>query len=95
MRNLTPDEQARFFKEGCLFCKNHEFFVGPRGGASANVYCTNCLAGYNVSDPAITVQLIADPGEHTRDYIISICPGTELIERSTLTRLWDWLRGRS
>ena len=33
---------------GCLHCDSIRFLAGPRGGASQNIICEACSAGYNV-----------------------------------------------
>jgi len=61
MRNLTEVEKAELHSH-CIFCKQSgEFWEGPHGGASVNIYCGACCAGFNVSHTLMTWQLIAYP----------------------------------
>lgn len=34
----------------CPHCGSAQFREGPRGGASVNIFCTSCEAGFNVFD---------------------------------------------
>jgi len=51
-RDLTDAERRSIFLEmRCPFCGTPGFVPGPRGGASRNLFCKCCGAGFNVPAP--------------------------------------------
>lgn len=64
MRELTIDEMEKLLEFGsCPFCGTKVFRFGPRGGASQNIFCIDCGAGFNVCLPMFPAQLIEAPAE--------------------------------
>jgi len=66
MRDLTEKEMHSLMKEGlCPFCRGDQFYEGPQGGLSTNIFCANeaCKAGFNLPPLNIpfTGQLIREP----------------------------------
>jgi DNA-directed RNA polymerase subunit RPC12/RpoP len=41
------EDNAKFFEDGCPFCKSKEFLEGPHGGLSINFKCAKCGATFN------------------------------------------------
>lgn len=64
MRNLTDSEKG-ILQRHCLYCDGEDFYIGPQGGLSFNIYCANpgCHAGYNVTHKMLPWQVITKPGE--------------------------------
>ena len=60
MRHLTDEEKGNL-RYGCIFCGERLFWLGPQGGLSFNIYCGQCLAGFNVTHAALPWQLIGTP----------------------------------
>jgi hypothetical protein len=68
MRELTQPELDKLLGDFfvCPFCESEEWYEGPSGGMSQNVYCANeeCGAGFNVMGPKpvnVGGQLILPP----------------------------------
>lgn len=75
MRELTAEEKGNL-RYGCLFCKERMFWMGPKAlGLSFNIYCTECIAGYNVTHAALPWQLIADPCETEYEDLAPVLDG--------------------
>jgi hypothetical protein len=74
MRDLTDEEKGNL-RYGCIFCGERLFWLGPQGGLSFNVYCGQCLAGFNVTHAAMPWQLIAPPDQRSLDDLAKILDG--------------------
>lgn len=86
-RDLSPTEK-RVLKERCLYCDGEDFYIGPQGGLSFNIYCadSDCLAGYNVTHEELPWQVIAKPGERTLGELMPILQSSKVVEASILHR---------
>ena len=75
MRELTAEEKDNL-RYGCIFCKERLFWMGPQAlGISFNIYCSECLAGFNVTHAAMPWQLIADACERELDDLAPVLDG--------------------
>lgn len=60
-RDCTPQEEKILRTKGtCPFCGSKDFFEGPHGGMSVNIYCQGCDARFNLMGP-FTPQVIQEP----------------------------------
>lgn len=62
MRDLTSAEDKVLQRGECPFCGGREFYEGPQGGMSINIFCANpdCEAGFNVSGFIFPTNLIQE-----------------------------------
>jgi len=62
MRKVTKKEHRALKKGTCPFCGGRNWFEGPCGGGSTNIYCANgdCDAGFNLPGP-FTPLVIREP----------------------------------
>lgn len=66
MRQLTESEKKSLSVHSlCPYCMNDRFYLGPMGGLSINIYCTDCISGFNVTHQELPWQLIGGPGDVT------------------------------
>lgn len=74
MRELTDAEKGDL-RYGCIFCGSRLFHLGPQGGLAFNIYCVECLAGFNVTHAKLPWQLISAPDTKTVDELAPILDG--------------------
>ena len=75
VRDMTDEEKLNLRAMGCIFCMQPLMWLGPQGGLSFNIYCTDCHAGFNVTHALLPWQVIAMPGEKDIDALRPIVDG--------------------